>query len=842
MFLASLGRAGAGAAAVDIGPVCFTMGMRRRRMFLISFALAAPSLVLDEPAWLPDATSVWDGDGVEVAMPRGFLFRVLADDQPAGVVFVGDGDARADVPEMADRLRLASVLVGLERPEGALASVLDEGAWDLSVDRVLLVDAEAPALLDGLEQVVTQGKAVGYEDGDGVFQVVVTGVKLDAARRAARNALHERAEALAELHLDPGAAARLERLEAAGRSVLDLHTADSFAAAVPGGRPGPRTHWLTWVVDPTGLVHDSYAAQLLASALAGDPEGAVATRLTGRRHAADPVAVQFDKAVSNVVFTPDGGQGVELTVDTRLTVHADRATALLPLWLPNPRPPERHGAATVADRFEVRAVVHDGLAATPLDLAFGAMAEPGWTGGIYQLAEPLVPGEPSVITVKTRDQLALDQRRDTTKLLEDLVVDRGGRRCFQTGPYICARGEVKCECDGDDARPPPTVRLGVVTEPQRVLPRRPGQTRPYPAELRVGVADRALEVVVSGGEPLAREADRWWRSVTRDNAVVAVGDWKVHEALRRTSQPAMSLYVRGPDTGADGFVRSVLHFFDPALPEPPWQRLAVVLGPSQVSLPFRDVASVARPTAEGLPGLVHVRPVEEIGLGIRGGSSGTLRSEFPHGLQRDMAHAVAAQWWHGHAVGRADRWIVAAMPRVYRDLYLRHATDDDVLGRWAVRRAEVLATLPAGPWTLDQAAHDDARLEQLAWWFTGLVRARTGEQALLRALDQLLQSGEPLTTAALRASLEETSGRDLSDVFDYWLAGLQPDVDVTLHDEGAQTRVEVATDLPFGRFQLPLQAKGRWHWVDVVDGRGEGVVDARSKAIEVDPEGWLPIR
>jgi len=809
-------------------------------MFLVAVALASPDLVLDEPAWLTDDASVWDADGVEVQLPRGFLFRVLADDQPAGVVFVGEGRAEVAVPDDADRLRLASLLHE-ETPGDALKPLLDDGRWAMSVDQVLVVDPEAPRLLADLEQVVTEGRAVGYEDADGVFQVVVTGVRLQAARRAARQALHERREALAELDLDPLAAARLEGLEPAGRAVVDLHVPRNFADAVPGGRPGPRTHWLSWVEDPTGVVHDAHAAQLLASAQAGDPEAPRAVRLAGRRHAETPTAVQLERAVSNVVFTPDGGRGLNLDVETRLTVRSDRDTTLLPLSFPNPQPPEAEGAYTAADSFAVVDVRHEGLPAVETGLRFGAVAEPGWVGGVYQLREPLIAGEPAVITVKTHDLIALDQRRDTTGMLEDLLVDRGGQPCFRGGPYICSDGQVRCLCKEDPKpRPPPTVELGIATEPQRVLPRRPGQTAPYPAELRVGVADPKLNVAVSGGEPLPRARDRWWATVARDDAVVAVGDWKVHEVAGRGRMPDIGLLSRGPRQGSDRFVRGVLHFLDPALPDAPWSRLTVVHGPARVSLPFRDLQQISRPTAEGPPGMVVVRPIEAMALVQGDGSTGTLRAEFPHGLQRDMAHAVAAQWWQGHDVGRSDRWIVEAMPRVYRDLYLAHGTDDAVVERWAVRRRETLASLPAGPWTLDAAADDPARLEQLAWLFTGLVRARIGEPALLRGLDTLLQQPGPLTTDALRTALEDSSGRDLSDVFDYWLAGVSPEVEVTLHDDGPRTRVEVHTDLPFGHFQLPVQARGRTYWVPVRQGSGQLTVDARRKAVEIDPEGWLP--
>jgi aminopeptidase N len=120
-----------------------------------------------------------------------------------------------------------------------------------------------------------------------------------------------------------------------------------------------------------------------------------------------------------------------------------------------------------------------------------------------------------------------------------------------------------------------------------------------------------------------------------------------------------------------------------------------------------------------------------------------------------------------------------------------------------------------------------------------------GNTAFFLALDRLAQRRKNMrvSTDDLQAILEETSGQDLSDFFDYWIHGGRiPKVSLTYalvdQEEGVQ-QVEacVSADIPFGSFDVPVEIKDASGevaaLVDVNDGSGEFSVPGRSGDIEV---------
>lgn len=813
-------------------------------LLAIAWAQDTP-LQLDDRVWLTDADSRFEADGITLDLGPGYLFRVDLDDAPAGVVFVGDGDVTFAVDATADRLRLLAHHLDEGGRLDDLLPLRDEGTWAQAVDTALLVGPGTVALLDGLEEVVQRDRAVGTVDDDGIFQVVVTGTRLGEARRRARQAVHERREALLDVQLDPVGAVRLERIEPAGRTLVDVHTPSSWAHTVPGGRSGPRTQWLTWVADPTGFVHDGYRTQVVSTALAGDPEGGRAARLAGRRHEGRTAGVHFERAVANVVFTPAANVDLDVDVTISLTLASDRPSVLLPLWLPNPPQEAPEGTLIHGDRFVIARVEQEGLPLERVDAdGFGRAPGPDWVGAVYRLHRAVDPEEGGRVRVETHDRIGLYHQIDTGSMLHDYRLRQGERPCPLGVAVVCRGGAVACGCD-DAPGAAPTVELGVATVPRRVLPHRPGQTARYAAQVRAGVQDKRLDVVMTGAAPLDRDRDRWWATDSTDDIVVAVGDWTTTALPGTATQPMIRLHTRGPaDPDLARTLRGMVHFFDPAMPPFPQGRLALAQGIARVSMPpgNADLGAIARPRAEAYPGLVHLRPVEEFRLSMGNGTAGTLAAEYPHEVARDVAQAVAYQWWSGVDVALDDAWMREVMPRVFRDLYIEHVEKPKVTERWALRRAEQLATVTPGHRPLDDAPGDEARLEELAWLFTGLVRARVGEHDLLEGLHDALVEPGPLTTDRLRHHLEATSGDDLDDVFDLWLAGLRPTLDVRLAASPEGTHLTAVSDLPFGTFLLPVEVGGTMRFLEVVDGHAEHVLDAPPRRVRIDPEGWLPVR
>jgi aminopeptidase N len=100
--------------------------------------------------------------------------------------------------------------------------------------------------------------------------------------------------------------------------------------------------------------------------------------------------------------------------------------------------------------------------------------------------------------------------------------------------------------------------------------------------------------------------------------------------------------------------------------------------------------------------------------------------------------------------------------------------------------------------------------------------------------------------------MEETSGIDLADFFDYWVhGGRVPEVEISVllqsSDTGTTLTGCVQTDQPFGSFDLPVRVTDQAGereieaLVDVDDGVGQFTVPGRAEDVQVaaDPDGQL---
>jgi aminopeptidase N len=117
-------------------------------------------------------------------------------------------------------------------------------------------------------------------------------------------------------------------------------------------------------------------------------------------------------------------------------------------------------------------------------------------------------------------------------------------------------------------------------------------------------------------------------------------------------------------------------------------------------------------------------------------------------------------------------------------------------------------------------------------------------------LDRLAQrrANIPVTTDDLQAIMEETSGQDLADFFDFWVHGgripkvkvryaLVAGADETMTVEGC-----IESDVPFGSYDLPVSIEDGGGevaaLVDIDNGSGAFTVPGRTGevTVKVDPK------
>ena len=122
-----------------------------------------------------------------------------------------------------------------------------------------------------------------------------------------------------------------------------------------------------------------------------------------------------------------------------------------------------------------------------------------------------------------------------------------------------------------------------------------------------------------------------------------------------------------------------------------------------------------------------------------------------------------------------------------------------------------------------------------------MLKARIGNQAYHQALDLLARehAHQSITTEHLKDYFSLTSGRDLTDFFDFWVyAGILPrQIRLEWWVSAGAVRGEVTTDLPFGTFDVQVVVDGQPTWVTVVDGVGqlEAPISQSVKEVLLDP-------
>jgi hypothetical protein len=259
---------------------------------------------------------------------------------------------------------------------------------------VLLALGKDPDLVAGAElgkALLGDPKSVFYlEDGHEV--VLVTDMHPRQALDEARDALRHRTRLLAEIGLDPiHMLTREQWRTGAPRSIVELHGPTDLrplVAAVDAQADIVRP-WLTWVVDPTGLVDDTLGGVL---GVHGPIDGGRVWRAVGGTPLDGPPAWRALRGVANLTIKRDTGVTHEGDVSVILTVEAGEAGRLVDVWIPEVNEALVGGSVTTARKVEVVASEPRGSTFPTVDVPFGVRTVAGASLHSWVLPSAVEPG------------------------------------------------------------------------------------------------------------------------------------------------------------------------------------------------------------------------------------------------------------------------------------------------------------------------------------------------------------------------------------------------------------------------------------------------------------------
>lgn len=775
-----------------------------------------------EPRWI-DQWSVPLGTAT-AELGHGVAFQLIHDGEPAGFVFVGEGAASATLTTDADAVALANPLqseLGLDA-----GPAIRDRRWVEPADVVVVIGrspvfsaplAERPVLID--DQAV-------YLDPEGREVVVVTPIRVGRALGEAERALADRVAALTEAGLDPRAMLTVDRYRDDPRWLAEWRTSHSWRPLLDQGS----TAWLSASHDPTGAADDTFVDRVYLH------EHAQVRVLSGARPRLGFEGARIEDGAVNVVVQAEGtGRSATVEVEAALRFVADTRTELVTLAIP-------HGDEALGDdavvpvgaAYERLEVSVDGVPLERVGDRWGAPLDGEWDTGTFRLPRPLAPSDQVSVRVRWRDRWAVAHVLDVKAF--------GVERYRALG--VCT--SVK-QCSALVALWPEWIELGRVAGARRVVPIAPDRPGAWPAEVRVGTTmGEAWRAAIGGTEPLRDGGDgRWWIADTDSGARVSFGDLNERAVPAIGPYPAIRMLQPGPPQGSPSFLRAALQFYSEALPPYPYRELVFVQGPDVPTLTVNAAASPSveldRPAVEGYPGQIVVTGLREVG-----GAEQKIDARWPKLVDRGVVEALAGHWWDRPAYARRDRWIAAAARGWMRDRFVDEAWGDAVAADWE-RSRRLTADVFAGHRRFAPLAEAPP---EVAVGVLRALAARVGEPAFLRGLDGFLRGGVP-TTEALQQALSRAAGVDLGSFFTMWVhVGAHPEVTGSWSASGGALELELHTDVPYGRCELPVgvvsgrKGETRISWVPVVDGVGKATIAVKGEPTEVtvDPERWLPLR
>ncbi|MEZ4239366.1 MAG: hypothetical protein R3F59_25065 [Myxococcota bacterium] len=563
-------------------------------MWWFAAALAAPPelALAPEVRWIDGRTVLQAGD-IRLEVDEGFAFPVRAGDgpEPVGFVLVGAGEAAFPLDRAGEALAFADTLAVAGRVDVATARrAIDDEQWREPFDVALVVGtgddlrrdlASWPVVVDAEDDVL-------YLDAD-PQEVVVQSWRLGPARTRAARALAERVRRLADAGVDPRVMLDQARDQpATWRWLAEVHTARSWRPFLAPADATLQDRWLSLAHDPAGAVDDVDRDVVFVH---GQRDGAPRWRvLAGTPHAAvRRGGVRIEQAVVNAVVRPGAGAN-PVAFEALLSLTTDVRTRLVPLSVPTTETPALSGLAGTRS-FHLDAVeLADGTPLAPTGAVFGPRRPAGrWDSDPWRLPAPLAPGERVTVRVRWTDAWDGGHVLDVQEWLTGEAERLG----------VCM-GDPKCSCADlpDGAAVPTLADLGRVVVDRAVVPVVPGEGDGFPAEIRIGsTLGAGWRAAVDGVVAQATgEGGRWWIAHATGAARVAFGQLSLDEASAVGPFPAVQVLRHAPMRVDSRFVRSVLQFYDAALPPYPGTTVTVVQGPSVPALdPVRaDVPPAAR--------------------------------------------------------------------------------------------------------------------------------------------------------------------------------------------------------------------------------------------------------
>jgi hypothetical protein len=364
-----------------------------------------------------------------------------------------------------------------------------------------------------------------------------------------------------------------------------------------------------------------------------------------------------------------------------------------------------------------------------------------------------------------------------------------------------------------------------------------------------------------------------WRWVLAESeharrASVGTGKWADYKEGQAKEMPAVRVHLMTGDAwGLQEFppeVRRVVSFMQRFLPKYPEDEIEMIQSYSGFATLW-----AAYGWNQKASGLVGIRSFKTSNV-TDAGQVSEIRKTMS---QQMIARQIAQQYW-GQWIGpnsSREAWVTDGLAEAFAVFYLRAALGKEHYDQWIAHARELIESPTERTVNMDQAnrrrrplsltsasglADINSHLSSRYGFFilAHQLRTRVGDQAYFMALDRLARRrmGGWITTEDLQAVMEETSGIDLADFFDYWVhGGRVPEVEISVllqsSDTGTTLTGCVQTDQPFGSFDLPVRVTDQAGereieaLVDVDDGVGQFTVPGRAEDVQVaaDPDGQL---
>ena len=399
----------------------------------------------------------------------------------------------------------------------------------------------------------------------------------------------------------------------------------------------------------------------------------------------------------------------------------------------------------------------------------------------------------------------------------------------------------------------PGISSGFRTVVPRVVPSTARATWSFEMDVATPRGRRKPVAALSGDtvKTWSDEGQNWTRSqgVGALRPGVAVGQW------RSTTQGNVTLHVLASDYWAlEEYPREVERAQD---------FIETLLGP----LPTQEVEVYQGPMATAAGGRIPGQGLLEVLEPWTTPSKEELaRSRRPpRNEQITPVRQLAMQYFSSWALpmGQRNRWLGTALPDAYGSFYIREVFGDEwywdgVDGiRFMLEDSEGLGVPAYQRWSKSLTLYSTRQdLFSGAWrmsglyLMTGMLPRETGWAPLLSGLRDYQQShiSQDIHTEDLQAALEEQSGKDLSNFFDFWVVGAHvPSLRTSWMRDGDDVVVCVESSLPFGIFDAPVAVmdmdKERVEelFIPVEHGAGVGRFTDREGRVKVilDPGGFL---